>query len=253
MKKILYVGSECMPFAAAGGLGDVMGSLPEAVKEEMGPNCDVRVAVPLYGCVDKFWREQMTFVTSFTVRLGWRNQYCGILSIEKNGVIYYFIDNEYYFKRDGIYGHYDDGERFAFFNMAVMQMMGEVDFFPHILHANDWQSALSVVYHSLLYKEIPGYDNIKTVFTIHNVEYQGKYCMETLNELFSIPWKNASVMEYDGMMNLMKAAVQCADVVSTVSPRYAEEIMTPEYGCGLDGILRNNAHKVIGILNGNRL
>ena len=250
MKKILYVGSECMPFSATGGLGDVMGSLPEAVKAYMGESYDVRVALPLYGNVGENWRNQMKFEGSFTVELGWRKQYCGILSLEKNGVTYYFIDNEFYFKRDGLYGHYDDGERFAFFSRAVVQMMGELSYYPDVLHANDWQSALSVVYLKCLYDHIPEYSKVSSVFTIHNIEYQGKFSMGNMSDLFSLPWKYAELVEFDGAMNLVKAAIECADKVTTVSPRYAEEIKTSEYGCGLSGILANNAHKLSGIVNG---
>ncbi len=250
MKKILYVGSECMPFAATGGLGDVMGSLPKAVKEYMGEDADVRVVLPLYGCVGENWRKLMKFEKSFTVQLGWRNQYCGIFSLECSGVVYYFIDNEFYFKREGIYGHYDDGERFAFFSRAAVQLMSELDFYPDVLHANDWQSALSVVYLKCLYNENPAYAGISSVFTIHNIEYQGKFGMECTSDLFSLPWKYAELLEFDGALNLMKAAVECADKVTTVSPCYAREIQKPQYGCGLDGIMIKNEFKLSGIVNG---
>ncbi len=250
MKKILYVGSECMPFSATGGLGDVMGSLPKAVKEYMGDNVDIRVVMPLYGSIGENWRKQMKFEKSFTVQLGWRNQYCGILSLSVNGVVCYFLDNEFYFKREGLYGHFDDGERFAFFSKAAVQMMEELDYFPDVLHANDWHSAMSVVYLKTIYKDIPRYSEVSTVFTIHNIEYQGKFGMQNVNDLFSLPWKYAELVEFDGAMNLMKAAIECADKVTTVSPRYAEEIRTPEYGCGLNAILEKNAHKLMGIING---
>ncbi|MBQ7836596.1 MAG: glycogen synthase GlgA [Clostridia bacterium] len=250
MKKILYVSSECMPFAATGGLGDVIGSLPEAVREYMGDGSDIRVVLPLYENVSSQWRSQMKEEAVFTVRLGWRNQYCGVLSLEKNGVTYYFVDNEYYFKRAELYGHWDDGERFAFFSMAAVQMLSEINYFPDIIHANDWQSALSVVYYDLFFKELKGYENIKTVFTVHNIEYQGKFCMESLNELFSVPWKYAGLLEWEGSMNLMKAAIVSCDRLTTVSPTYAKEILTPEYGAGLEGILCENSYKLCGILNG---
>ena len=250
MKKILYVGSECTPFASSGGLGDVMGSLPKAVKEYMGANADIRVALPLYGCVGENWRNLMKTEKIFTVQLGWRNQYCGILSLSLNGVIFYFIDNEFYFKRDGLYGHYDDGERFAFFSRAVAQMMSEMDYYPDVLHANDWQSALSVLYVQQMGEENEKYKNVSTVFTIHNIEYQGKFGMQNLSDLFSLPWKYAELVEFDGALNVMKAAIETADKVTTVSPRYAEEIKTEEYGCGLQSILVKNADKLCGIING---
>ncbi len=250
MKKILYVGSECSPFASSGGLGDVMGSLPKAVSEYMGEGADIRVALPLYGCVGENWRKQMKTEKIFTVQLGWRNQYCGVLSLSMNGVTFYFVDNEFYFKREGLYGHYDDGERFAFFSRAVAQMMSEMDYYPDILHANDWHSALSVVYIRHMGETNEKYNNVRTVFTIHNIEYQGKFGMQNLNDLFSLPWKYAELVEFDGALNVMKAAIESADRVTTVSPRYAEEIKTEEYACGLHSMLQKNENKLCGIING---
>lgn len=250
MKKILFVGSECMPFAATGGLGDVMGSLPAAIKKQFGTGVDVRVVLPLYDAVSGEWRSQMQCETVFELNLGWRKQYCGIHSLKKDGVIFYFIDNEYYFKRGCLYGQYDDGERYAYFCMAVLEMMWRVEFIPDVLHANDWQSALSIVYYNVKYKLRAGYHNIKTVFTIHNIEYQGQYSMEILKEVFDIDWREVPLMECDGCINLMKAAIKCADRVTTVSPRYAGEIQGSEYGHKLDPVLRNENYKLCGILNG---
>ena len=248
MKKILFVGAEAMPFAATGGLGDVMGSLPAALAAE---GADVRVVLPLYSAVGESWRRQMKTEAVFTVRLAWRQQYCGVFSLKKDGVTYYFIDNEYYFKRDGgLYGFFDDGERYAYFCMAVLEMMGQIGFFPDVLHAHDWQGALSVVYLNCLYRQRPGYGEIRTVFTIHNIEYQGKYDFFILGDVFSLGENEHALMEQDGCINLMKAAIECADRVSTVSPRYAEEIRTAEYAHGLASILERNAHKLCGILNG---
>lgn len=250
MKKILYVGSECMPFAATGGLGDVMGSLPEAVKKEGGDDVDVRVVLPLYDDISDEWREEMKTVAVFTVNLAWRKQYCGVLALRKNGVVYYFIDNEYYFKRGSLYGQYDDGERFAFFSMAVCAMMQEINYFPHIMHVNDWQSAMSIVYLNLIFRQNPGYEYIKTVFTIHNIEYQGKYDMALLNDLFGLDWKYCPILEWDGCMNMMKAAIECADRVTTVSEKYAGEIQSPEYAHRLENVLIKYNYKLSGILNG---
>ena len=250
MEKILYIGAECMPFAATGGLGDVMGSLPAALKATKGDDVDVRVVMPLYSAVSDEWRAQMKTEAIFDVTLGWRSVYCGVLSLERDGVTYYFIDNEYYFKRDNLYGHFDDGERYAYFSMATVQMLGHLGYFPDVIHANDWQSALSIVYLRVIFKNSPGYDKIKTVFTIHNIEYQGKYSMEILNSVFGLPWTEAALMEFNGGMNLMKAAIMCADQVTTVSPRYAEEIQTEEYAHGLENILKMNSYKLTGILNG---
>ena len=247
MKKILFIGAEAMPFAATGGLGDVLGSLPQALAKT---ECDIRVIIPLYSAIKDEWRREMSEEAVFTVPLSWRRQYCGVYSLKKDGVTYYFIDNEYYFKRDSLYGSYDDGERFAFFCMAAMETMAAVNFFPDVLHAHDWQAALSIVYLNRIYKENPAYQGIKTVYTIHNIEYQGKYDFSILGDVFALTEKEHSLMEHDGCINLMKAAIEEADIVSTVSPRYAEEIQTPEYAHGLEASLKNNAHKLTGILNG---
>ncbi len=248
MKKILYVGAEVMPFAATGGLGDVLGSLPAALAKT--GDCDVRVVLPLYAAVSDEWRKQMKQEAVFYVNLAWRQQYCGIYSLLKGGVTYYFLDNEYYFKRPALYGYFDDGERYAYFCMAVMELMTHLKFYPEILHAHDWQSALSVVYLNCLYRNRPGYGNIRTVFTIHNIEYQGKYDFAILGDVFALGENEHSLMEHDGCINLMKAALECADRITTVSPRYAEEIQTAEYAHGLDHTLCRHAHKLCGILNG---
>lgn len=250
MKKILFAGSEAMPFAASGGLGDVLGSLPAALKAAGGDDVDVRVVMPLYGAVSGKWREQMKFEKCFHVHLSWRRQYCGVFSLVRDGVTYYFIDNEYYFKRAGLYGDFDDGERFAFFSMAVIEMMRQLDYYPDVLHAHDWQSALTIVYLNRKYRFIEGYGAIRTVFTIHNIEYQGQYDFSILGDVFDLAPSDHALMEYDGCINLMKAAIECADRVTTVSPRYAEEICTPEYSHKLDHILNHYRGKLSGILNG---
>lgn len=245
---ILFVGSEVMPFAATGGLGDVLGSLPAALKKTS--DHDIRVVMPLYGTTDKKYREQMTFVKSFEVQLAWRRLYCGIFMLEKDGVIHYFIDNEYYFKRDSLYGSFDDGERYAYFCAAVMRMMYEIGFYPDILHAHDWQSALSVIYLNLKYRGISEYRNIRTVFTIHNIQYQGQYDFAILGDIFDLDAKDKRYVEYGGCINLMKGAIEFADIVTTVSPTYAKEIMNPVYSYGLDKMLIRCSGKVRGILNG---
>jgi len=247
MKKILFVGAEVMPFAATGGLGDVMGSLPAALARE---GADVRVIMPLYGQVKAEWRAKMKDEAVFNVDLAWRSLYCGIKSLKKDGVIYYFIDNEYYFKRDALYGSFDDGERFAYFSNAVLESLSQLDFYPDVLHAHDWQAALSVVYLNTLYRTRAGYESIRSVFTIHNIEYQGQYNFGILGDVFGLGVEHYELLDFSGCINLMKAAIVSADTVSTVSPRYAEEICTPTFGHGLDGILRENRHKLCGILNG---
>ena len=250
MKKILFAGAEVMPFGATGGLGDVLGSLPAAIKRELGEDADVRVVMPLYSAVKPVWREQMTDVTSFTVELSWRKQYCGIKQLVKDGVIFYFVDNEYYFAREGLYGHFDDGERFAYFSKAILDMLPHIDFYPDVLHANDWQTALSVVYLEKVYKQTAEYADIKTVFTIHNIEYQGVYDHGIVAEVFGLSDNVRPTLDYGGAVNLMKGAIECADRVGTVSPRYAQEILDSEKAHGLEHILGMNSYKLSGILNG---
>ena len=249
MKKILYAGSEVMPFAATGGLGDVLGSLPAAVKQK-NPECDVRVVMPYYGQIKPEWRKKMTYVKHMMVPLAWRKLYCGIYSLEKDGVIYYFLDNEYYFRRSSLYGCFDDAERFAFFSVAVLELMSAVDFYPDVFHANDWQTALAVIKLKRSYTLIPEYFPIRAVYTIHNIEYQGVYDMNLLEDVFDLAGSDNMIVEYDGALNLTKGAVVCADYVTTVSPNYSKEIQTDAYGCGLQNILRQNKAKIGGIVNG---
>ena len=250
MKKILFIGAEAMPFAATGGLGDVLGSLPTAIVQASEGEADVRVVLPLHGAVGEQWRSQMKLEAEYELPLSWRKQYCGVYSLVKDGVTYYFIDNEYYFKRDKLYGSYDDGERFAFFSKAAIDMLGVVGFYPDIIHAHDWQAALSLIYLDRKYRQIEGYENIKTVFTIHNIEYQGKYDFFILGDVFELSENDRDIVEYDGCINLMKGAIVCANTVSTVSPRYAQEIRSAEYAHGLESVLEENSYKLCGILNG---
>lgn len=245
--RILFVGSEALPFAATGGLGDVLGSLPAALA---AGGADVRVVMPLYSSIPAEWRQQMHQEAVTTVRLAWRWQYCGVLSLQKDGVTWYFIDNEYYFRRPALYGQYDDGERYAFFCMAVMELIRLVNFYPDVLHAHDWQAALSVVYLNCLWRSCPGYGNIRTVFTIHNIEYQGQYDFAILGDVFALGENEHTLMEYNGCINLMKAAIECADRVTTVSPRYAQELLTDAYSHSLRSALERNSGKLRGILNG---
>lgn len=249
-KKILMVGSEMVPYAATGGLGDVMGSLPKACMSAGEGEIDARVIMPLYGTIGEEYRKQMTFLKSIVVPLAWRKLYCGIFKSVKNGVTVYFIDNEYYFKRPAMYGSYDDGERFAFFGSAVMHCLPHIDFMPDILHAHDWQSAMSVVYLKTIFSRNPDYAKIKAVFTIHNAEYQGKYDTAILGDVFGLPLEYCSVLENGGCLNLMKGAIQLADKVTTVSPTYAEELKKPEYSYGMHCILNETSEKLTGILNG---
>ncbi len=239
-----------MPFAATGGLGDVLGSLPAAIIEESKGEVDVRVVMPLYGSISQEWRAQMTKVYEGYISLSWRNLYCGIHSLVKDGVTYYFIDNEYYFNRGALYGYGDEGERYAFFCKAAAELPRLVGYYPDVIHAHDWSAALVPVYINQKYRQIPGYENVKFVFTIHNIEYQGKYGFEILGDIFELGYGAISTVEYDGCINLMKAAIVSSDRVTTVSQRYAEEICSPEYAHGLDRILRTCTDKLSGILNG---
>lgn len=245
--KVLYVTSEALPFAASGGLADVAGSLPHALRQRL---IGCRVVLPLYDSVSQELRDQMRFVTSFSVPVAWRRQYCGLFEARIGGVIYYLLDNQYYFKRPGLYGHYDDAERFAFLARAALEMLAYVDFHPDIIHANDWQAALTPVYYRLFYADREGYQDIKTVFTIHNIQYQGKYGMEILEDVFGIAEGNRQLVEQDGCVNLMKGAIEASDRVTTVSPTYAQEILDPWFSYGLDTILRARQWKLSGILNG---
>ncbi len=245
--KILYATSEALPFAASGGLADVAGSLPQALRARL---VGCRVVMPLYESVPQYLRDNMHFLVSLSVPVAWRRQYCGVFEAKANGVIYYLLDNQYYFKRPGLYGHYDDAERFAFLSRAALEILKYIDFKPDILHANDWQTALIPIYHSLFYCHDPLYRDMKTVFTIHNIQYQGKYGLEILEEVFGLPRDRQQIVEMDGCVNLMKGAIETAHRVTTVSPTYAAELLDPYFSHGMDGILRARQWKLCGILNG---
>ena len=247
-KSIFFVASEANPFAGTGGLADVIGSLPKALAKN--GKYDVRVAIPLYQSVKGDFRSQFKFLGNFNVPLAWRNQYCGVFSYKYEGVTFYFIDNEYYFKRSGLYGHGDDGERFAFFSKAVLEMFAFLDYYPDVLHAHDWQSALSVIYLKTLFANKYGYDGIKALFIIHNIEYQGKFGFDVLGDVFGLSDDVRSIVEYDGCVNLMKGAIQVAKKFSTVSRTYAQEIKDPFFAHGLSGVISDNEFKMTGILNG---
>ncbi|MBO4356478.1 MAG: glycogen synthase GlgA [Clostridia bacterium] len=243
--KILYAGSEAFPFIATGGLGDVLGSLPVSVAR-LSPDNDVRVVIPYYSSISPKFSEKMTFVTSFEVHLAWRCQLTEIWQYVYNDVTFYFVKNDYYFARGKLYGEYDDGERFAFFSMAVVDMLDKVDFIPDILHANDWQTALSVVYLKKKYH----YHETKAIYTIHNIEYQGKFPEAILGDVFSLRIEDLRDVEYDGCINLTKGAIVCCDELTTVSSRYSEEIRLPYYAHGLSEVITMYSFKTCGIVNG---
>lgn len=248
VKSVLFVASEANPYLGSGGLADVIGSLPKTLAAN--GKYDVRVVMPLYGDISDKYRSQMRFLMNFNVPLAWRNQYCGVFSLKADGVTFYFIDNEYYFKRSGLYGFYDDGERFAYFSKAALEMMVHLDYYPEMLHCHDWQTALSVVYLKTLYANRYGYDHIKAIFTIHNIEYQGKYGYDCLGDLFGLPESVKPALDYDGCLNLMKGAIQFSDRFSTVSRMYANEIKNPFFAHGLQYAICENEFKLTGILNG---
>lgn len=249
MKKILYIAGEALPFASSGGLGDVIGSLPIALSEQKED--DIRVILPLYGQVTEKYRKKMKFLGSKNIQLSWRNQYCGIFEYKQKGVTYYFLDNEYYFKRATLYGEFDDAERFAFFCRAAMEILPDIDFIPDILHAHDWHAALSVIYLKQCYAKIDErFKNTKAIFTIHNIQYQGIYDFAILGDVFGLMESDREIVEYDGCINLLKGAVVCADKVTTVSPTYAREILSPKFSHGLDTVLNLFSFKLSGILNG---
>lgn len=245
--KVLYAASEALPFIASGGLADVAGSLPQALRKRL---IGARVVMPLYDTIRQELKDSMTFITHISVPVAWRRQYCGIFEARHNGVIYYLLDNQYYFKRDRIYGHYDDAERFAFFARAVLEIIPHIGFKPDIIHCNDWQTAMTPVYYSTMYADQPGWENIKTVFTIHNIQYQGVYGMELIGDVLGMQPGTEHIVEYNGCVNLMKGAIETANVVTTVSPSYANEILDPWFSHGLDSILEQRRFKLSGILNG---
>ncbi len=248
-KKIVFFASEAAPFIATGGLADVIGSLPKALAQNKYN--DVSVVLPMYSSIKSEFRSKFSFITNFNVSVGWRWQYAGVFFYEHEGVKFYFIDNEYYFKREGnIYGYFDDGERFAFFSRAALDMLSRLNIYPDILHCNDWQTASSIIYLKGMYYGDENYRKIKTVFTIHNIEYQGVYSMNIFSELFGFSENLRNTVEFNGALNLMKGAIECTDILSTVSPSYANEIKNSFFAHGLENIIIRNEHKLYGILNG---
>ena len=246
---ILYAASEVAPFVKTGGLADVAGSLPAAIARK---GHDIRVVLPLYEAVNASWREQMTFRTHFQVQLSWRNLYCGVFELVRDGVTYYFLDNEYYFRRPQIYGHYDDGERFAFFSRAILYLPDVLGFRPDVIHCNDWQTALIPVYLLEERGRRAGLQQARSVYTIHNIEYQGRYGADILGDVFGLDagYLNEDMLGYYGDVNLMKGAIFAADAVTTVSPNYAQELHYGFYAHGLEGVIARNDYKLFGILNG---
>ena len=246
---ILFAASEVAPFIKTGGLADVAGSLPQKLAD-MGH--DVKVILPLYEGIAQQYREKMRFMFHWNCRLAWRTPYCGIFELREGNISYLFVDNEYYFKRAEIYGHYDDGERFAFFSRAVIETPAHLDWHPDILHCNDWETALVPIYLLEERERIWQLRGTKSVFTIHNIEYQGRYGDQIIQDLLGLHpgYMNEHMLAYHGDVNLMKGAIYAADYVTTVSPTYASELQYPFYAHGLEGVVADNRWKMRGILNG---
>jgi len=246
---ILFVASEAAPFCKTGGLADVAGSLPPALAA-----AGDRVAgiLPLYGQIGQEWRSRMTYRKYIYVDLAWRHEYCGLFSLEHRGVTWYFVDNERYFRRDRLYGEYDDGERFAFFSRAVAELLPHLDDMPEVVHCNDWQTGALPVYLKDMAVREAAYKCIRTVFTIHNIEYQGwlgENCVEDLLGL-NRGWWDTGVLRMDGAVNLLKAALLTADAVTTVSPTYARQLHDSFYAHGMEGVVASVSDKMSGVLNG---
>ncbi|EOD00597.1 glycogen synthase GlgA [Caldisalinibacter kiritimatiensis] len=247
--KVLFASAEVVPFVKTGGLADVASSLPKALKK-LG--VDIRVILPKYSDIPKEYKNKMEFIKSFNVRVGQKEEYCGILYLEYEGVSYYFIDNEYYFKRDGLYGFYDDGERFAYFNRAILETISLIEFKPDIIHCNDWHTGMVSPLLKAHYKYREEYSNIKTVFTIHNLKYQGIYPPEILDSLLNLgmEYYHVEALEFYGGVSFMKGGINYSDIITTVSKSYSKEIQTPDYGERLDGLLRKRKDDLYGIVNG---
>ncbi len=244
MKHVLFAASECTPFVKSGGLADVIGSLPQSlVKEGVG----VSVILPLYKeIIQSDYRPKMEEVTVFSTPVGWRNQYTRILKYHDRGIDYYFVDNEYYFNRDGLYGYVDDGERFIYFSNAIIEFMYRTDEKFDVLHCHDWQTGAAVAIGSI---KRP-HQGMKTVYTIHNIKYQGWFEHSGFGELLNLEMEHFAGFEWRGMMNMMKAAIHHADIITTVSDTYANEILTPFFGEGLETVLEYRRGDLHGVVNG---
>ena len=247
-RKILFAAPEALPFAATGGLGDVIGSLPVVLAAD--DTNDVRVMLPYYADISENYRADIKLLTELDVYLAWRKQHCCVYYLNYEGVTFYFLENEYYFNRQGLYGYYDDGERFAFFSKAVLAAAEKIGFVPDVIHAHDWQTALVPVFYQTFYRLAPGWGNVKTMITIHNIEYQGKLNRSLLGDLIGLSAEWLPVMEFNGLINLIKGAVCVADKVGTVSYSYSRELHYAFFAHGLENIIAENSHKMIGILNG---
>lgn len=251
LPSVLFAASECSPFVKTGGLADVAAALPRTLARD---GADVRVVLPYYAKIKREWGDKLSHVCDFRIKLGWREQFCGVETLDYSGVTYYFIDNEYYFGRDYIYGVFncDEAERFGFFSKAILELMPRIGFYPDVLHLNDWQTGMAAALLKTQYAKIPEYSGVKTVFTIHNLRFQGVFDRGFADELLTlgdIAFRTDGV-EYYGCVNYMKGGLSFADRINTVSPTYAAEIQTAFFGESLDGLLRARSKSLYGILNG---
>ena len=248
--KILFATSECVPFIKTGGLADVAAALP---KELIKKGLDIRVVLPNYSSIAQDFKCNMSYLKSITVPVGWREQHCGIFFMKYEGVSYYFIDNEYYFKREGsIYGHYDEAERFAFFSRSVLEIIPHIDFEPDIVHCNDWHTGMVSTFLDTHYRNNIGYEKIKTVYTIHNLRYQGIFSREILGDILGLGKEHYHIdcLEFYGDVSFMKGGLNYSQAITTVSETYSREIQTEYYGERLDGFLRKRKNDLFGIVNG---
>lgn len=247
--KVLFAAAECVPFVKTGGLADVVGALPKTLIEK---GIEVEVILPFYSQIPDKYRDAVEHILDFKLKMGWRHVYCGVKKLVLEGVTYYFVDNESFFKREGLYGHWDDGERFAYFSMAVCEIMDRLSIVPNIIHVHDWHTAMIPMLLVHKYSWMEPLKNIRKVLTIHNLKFQGIYNPIILESCFGIGMESfvdQGVKYYD-KVNFLQGGIQYADCVTTVSPQYAEEIKTSEFGETLDGVLRFNDWKLHGILNG---
>lgn len=247
MLKVLFVAAEAVPFIKTGGLADVAGSLPKALTAQ---GVDIRVVMPKYENIPAEYQQKMKHIGETTVNLSWRSQYCGVSKLTQDSVPFYFIDNEYYFKRSGLYGYDDDAERFAFFSKAVFEILPLIDFVPDIIHCNDWHAGMVSVFLKDQYHF--KYPKLRTVYTIHNLRYQGVFGKDIIDDILGLDWKHfhEGGVEFDGDVNYMKSGIVYSDFITTVSQSYAEEIKCPFYGEQLDALLREKSHCLAGIING---
>lgn len=247
--KILYVAAEAVPFAKTGGLADVAGSLPKALKAD---GVDVRVIMPKFGKIPEAYRNAMEHVYDGELPVAWRKKYVGLDKYELDGVTYYFVDNEEYFNREGFYGYDDDAERFSFFSRAVLDLLQAMDFWPDVIHTNDWHAGLVNVFLKLEHMGDARYERIKTVYTIHNLKYQGVFPKDVMPDVLGLDWKyfNNGDLEFYDAVNFMKGGIIYADAITTVSKTYAKEIQYPYFGEHLDGLLRSREQDLSGIVNG---